>query len=233
MTHYHPDSQWLSEYAAGTLTDSQALCISAHLAYCEHCKQQTTELTEIGAMLFYGQPSADTSPDALHSVLKQIQAQTPATAQTSPQTASIPQTQLTSGDAEDYANLPAAVQKLVPGGFSNLRWQKIGSLISIAKLNNLGDERNVSLHKLQPGGSVSNHDHRGREITVVLRGSFSDQDGQYFPGDFLIREPGETHRPSASNNEECLCLAVCDAPVKFTGMFARLLNPLMAYQHKH
>ncbi|MEM7258898.1 MAG: cupin domain-containing protein, partial [Pseudomonadota bacterium] len=70
-------------------------------------------------------------------------------------------------------------------------------------------------------------------ITVVLCGSFSDQDGVYKAGDFIVRQPGETHRPMVTEDEECICLSVCDAPVKFTGVFTRLLNPLVAYQHKH
>lgn len=226
MTTYHPDPQWLFEYVAGTLDDSQALCVSTHLSYCAKCEHQTATLTGVGAaMLNSNMPHSEPSPDALSRVLSTIDnapakeggVRTPGG------------TSIDSGTDK----LPPLIQKLVSTEVSDLPWKNIGSRISMARLNSLDGDREVALHRLQPGGSVSNHDHGGREITVVLQGSFSDQDGEYFPGDFLVREPGETHRPSASNNEECLCLAVCDAPVKFTGFFARLFNPLVAYLHRH
>lgn len=225
MTNFHPDAQWLSEYVAGTLADSQALCVATHLTYCSQCKQDTAVMTQFGAALFDSEPTDSlTETNTLQQVWSGIDSK-------------ISTSTLDNQPIPDHAvtgnQLPPVIRKLVPNGTNTLRWRKIGSKISIAKLNNLGDKREITLHKLQPGSSVSDHDHRGREITVVLRGSFSDADGNYNPGDFLVREPGETHQPIVNNDEECLCLAVCDAPVKFTGRFTRLLNPLVAFQHKH
>lgn len=224
MTNYHPDGQWLSEYVAGTLADSQALCIATHLSYCSECKNTIAEMTHLGGAMFDAQQTPDNvSPAALQQILSDIDnkpTDTPDALHSN-----------SASDSEEY--FPRAIKKMIPNGTSELSWRKIGSKISIARLDNLGDKREITLHKLQPGSSVSDHDHRGREITVVLRGSFSDDDGQYIPGDFLVRDPGETHQPRANNNEECLCLAVCDAPVKFTGMFTRLLNPLLALQHRN
>lgn len=226
MTNFHPDEQWLSEYVAGTLADSQALCVSTHLAFCNQCKKETTEMTLFCAALFNNQQTdGASSPTALQQILSDIDINTG-------NSHTDHDTQPTSSN-EDSNQLPKVIQKLIPGEAGNLRWRKIGSKISIAKLDNLGDKREITLHKLQPGSSVSDHDHRGREVTVVLHGSFSDDEGQYYPGDFLVREPGETHQPKVNNNEECLCLAVCDAPVKFTGLFTRLLNPLIAYKHNN
>lgn len=226
MTNFHPDTKWLSEYAAGTLPDSQALCVSTHVAYCQKCKQEVSELTQLGALVFNTQSNdSESAPQLLQNILSHINKNPSQTDATSQQTSSQPVT--------GHTELPSAIKTLIPEGTDNLPWKKIGPRISIAKLNNLGDTRSVALHKLQPGSTVSDHDHHGLEITVVLDGSFSDKDGQYFPGDFLVREAGEVHSPCASNDEECLCLTVCDAPVRFTGFFTRLLNPLLAYQHKH
>ena len=86
----------------------------------------------------------------------------------------------------------------------------------------------VALHRIDAGGKAPEHDHRGREITVVLTGSFSDEDGVYQPGDFLVREPGDTHRPFAARNEDCICLSVLEAPIKLTGI-KRILNPFLSF----
>ena len=69
--------------------------------------------------------------------------------------------------------------------------------------------------------------HAGSEITVVLHGSFSDQDGRYAQGDFLVRGPGDEHRPVAAADSDCLCLAVLDAPIRLGGLLGRLANPFL------
>jgi putative transcriptional regulator len=35
------------------------------------------------------------------------------------------------------------------------------------------------------------------------------------------------HRPVVDSDEECICLAVLDAPLKLTGMIGRLVNPFL------
>lgn len=71
------------------------------------------------------------------------------------------------------------------------------------------------------------HDHQGEEITVILKGSFSDLDDQYHVGDFIVRRPGEKHQPVASQDEDCLCLYTLEAPLTMTNWFYRLLQPLI------
>ncbi len=222
MNQHHPDSQWLTEYVAGTLSESQALCVSTHLSFCNSCSPRVAELNEIGSVVFDNQPpSAPVDPGLFDEVMKKIE-RNEANPQPDVQNVVVP-----------VGNMPPAIRKLMPGGMDNLPWKKLGKRIRIATLDRLDEHREVALHKLLPGGAVANHDHHGQEITVVLCGSFSDQDGIYRAGDFIVRDTGDTHRPTANNDEECICLSVSDAPVKFTGVLARFLNPIVAYQHKH
>ena len=74
----------------------------------------------------------------------------------------------------------------------------------------------VALQKISAGAKVPAHDHCGVELTVVLRGSFSDSDGLYQEGDFLLKSPGEVHQPHACSHEDCLCLTVQNAPIRMT-----------------
>ena len=64
-------------------------------------------------------------------------------------------------------------------------------------------------------------------MTLVLEGGFSDADGTYHQGDFLLREPSDVHSPTAVQSEDCICLAVLDAPLKFTGWKYRWMNPFL------
>ena len=57
---------------------------------------------------------------------------------------------------------------------------------------------------LQPQGLE--HTHTGKELTCVLKGTFSHQGGRYGPGDFDFGDEAVDHRPIVGAEEPCLCL---------------------------
>jgi putative transcriptional regulator len=122
--------------------------------------------------------------------------------------------------------LPEFVQRLLPEG--DLDWRSLFPSLKVAPISVGEDKYELALHRIDAGGKAPEHDHLGREITVVLTGSFSDEDGVYQPGDFLVRQPGDTHRPFAARNQECICLSVLEAPIKLTGI-KRILNPFLSF----
>ena len=64
-------------------------------------------------------------------------------------------------------------------------------------------------------------------MTLVLRGGFADESGEYHPGDFLVREGWDKHTPVALEGEECICLRVLAAPLRSPRLPHRVLNPLL------
>jgi putative transcriptional regulator len=74
------------------------------------------------------------------------------------------------------------------------------------------------------------HEHRGEEITVLLKGSFSDAEGKYVRGDFVVRNAGERHQPTATLDTDCICLVSLQRPVRPRSMFYRLLEPFVQYR---
>ena len=125
----------------------------------------------------------------------------------------------------DSSGVPSCLKKLIPNGFDKLKWKSFGKSLRISHLETGDSQREVALHRISPGAKIANHDHRGQEITVVLKGSFSDEEGLYMPGDFIVKKSGEKHKPIVSKDSECICLTVSDGPIKLTGFFARFLNP--------
>ncbi len=85
----------------------------------------------------------------------------------------------------------------------------------------------VELLKIRPGGSATTHTHLGDEYTVILEGSFSDESGVYSQGDFMVKGAQDKHTSVATRNRECICLAVTEGPIQFTGFMSRLLNPFI------
>lgn len=49
------------------------------------------------------------------------------------------------------------------------------------------------LMRVEPGAFADMHSHAELEQVYVLEGSFYDQNGQYGPGDYIVRAPGSGH----------------------------------------
>ena len=81
--------------------------------------------------------------------------------------------------------------------------------------------------RIKAGTAMPLHSHDGHELTLVLAGGFSDDDKHFLPGDVAVADASVNHRPVADPGEDCLCLAVTDAPLRLTGPFGRLLNPIL------
>lgn len=234
---HHPDKNLLIEYAAGTLETGPAIAISSHLHYCCHCRNEVNKLEQLGGALLssMGQEVVSVSSDiedlssmtdqksgnddAFNELMSIIDKQDTVPASTSAiAEAATPL-------AKKYAVLPKPVKKMMQSNPVN--WRRVTKNLRSASLVAGQDKYAVSLQKIKSGGQVPEHDHNAPEMTVVLKGSFSDEDSVYQQGDFLLKQPGDKHQPMASSNEDCLCLSVELAPVKLTSMVGRLVNPFL------
>jgi putative transcriptional regulator len=83
---------------------------------------------------------------------------------------------------------------------------------------------NAVLYKIRAGRKMPQHSHEGSEVTLVLRGGFRDDSGHFRRGDIAVADEHLDHVPIADDDEECLCFAVLDAPLRLTGMFGRWAN---------
>ncbi len=218
MVKYHPEARFLTDYSAGSLPEEQALCVATHLHYCAACRVKVRELTELGSLLFMQQQpaAADLAARERNFALLMERLPEPGTAAPPPQPAV---------EAPAQA-LPDPLHKLTRGNIEALKWRQVGRNFRYSRLKVGNTHRETSLLQIKAGGSVPHHRHAGDEITVILRGSFSDQDDKYGIGDFIVRTTGEKHSPVASQDEDCLCLATLERPIVMTNLFFRLLAPL-------
>lgn len=83
------------------------------------------------------------------------------------------------------------------------------------------------LLRIPAGAAMPDHGHRGIELTMVLKGAFSDEDGRFARGDVEIAHEDVHHTPVADIAEDCICLAVTDAPLRFKGILPRLVQPFL------
>ena len=84
------------------------------------------------------------------------------------------------------------------------------------------DSGQARLLKIPAGRPVPEHGHNGRELTLVLAGSFNDKVGEFVRGDVEDVDQEIVHRPVATSVEECICLAVTESPLKFRSLLPKL-----------
>lgn len=216
MVTHHPQLDVLTEYASGSLSLAQAACVAAHLNYCEQCTRTVTRLQQVGAAMFAMQDPAPVGDAVLDRVLARLDEEAPLHY---PRAAE---------PKED--STPALIQRLMRGDFTDLSWKRVTDALSTARLRTGDPQFEFSLLRIRAGGFIPTHRHQGTEMTLVLKGGFSDASGTYHRGDFLMRGSDDEHAPRALDDEDCICLAVLDAPLRFTGWQHRWMNPFLRLQ---
>lgn len=222
MVSFHPDARFLTDFASGSLPLSEAVCVSAHLEFCAKCRSHVQQLSDLGAQLLTQLESSETiDVNAVNDADFDRLMQKIETQETSPVT------QLKDELAPVDTGLPRVVQKLASEGLQNLKWAQLGRSLRIAPIKVGEGCRQTSIYDIRAGGRMPEHEHRGEEITVLLKGSFSDSEGKYVKGDFVVRHAGERHQPTATLDTDCICLVSLEQPVRPSSIWYRLMEPFV------
>lgn len=211
MAKHHPDINLLLEYVSGNLPLTQAACIAVHLSFCGVCRKTVSQLELLGAEILAGLDGAPVGPDSRELVFERLDEVLPH-----------------QSSSDDLKTQPF-VQRLREGNFDNLDWRRVTSALSVSHLKSGDKSHECALYQIAAGGRIPEHDHNGSEMTVVLSGGFSDKHGVYHPGDFIYRDRHQIHSPTALESEDCVCLAVTEAPLRFTGWRYRWMNPFLRF----
>ena len=108
-----------------------------------------------------------------------------------------------------------------------LPWKSLGLGVSQVVLETKDSSATARLLKIPAGKKVPHHSHNGRELTVVFSGGFTDETGSYGPGDIQEIHGNTEHQPWVREGGDCICLAVTEAPLKFSNVAVRLAQPLI------
>lgn len=215
-TQHHPADALLIDYAAGAMTEPMALLMATHLALCPHCRAQVVELEAVGGTLLESIEPADVSEETLDALMAQLDHIGPEADEPAPPP----------DDGDPL--LPQPLRGYVGQRLAEVKWQGIGSF-QFANLDVGNGDTHARLMRIAPGTAMPQHTHEGNELTLVLSGGFSDGDLSFQRGDVATTDDTVDHKPIADAGEPCICLAVTDAPLKLTGRFGRLLNPLIRF----
>ncbi|WP_372625993.1 ChrR family anti-sigma-E factor [Arsukibacterium sp.] len=227
MTHavkFHPGLMLLEQYVEGSLSADVALAVSAHIDLCPHCQQLSRDITNDQACVLTEQQVASRDDEQEWNQMLDFITSQPILA------ANVPTQDNTAAKVANITvngrtfQIPRALVRLAE---NQNKWLHLGG-IATAKLPT-ADKQHVSLLYIDKGTEVPNHTHLGLEMTLVLAGRIVDENGEYGVGDLLINSPDDTHTPRTLADEDCLCLSVLSAPLKFNKGLTRLLNPLQQF----
>ena len=221
---YHPNPDLLLRYSAGSLEPAVAFSVAVHLKLCTSCQAQYAELESLGGDLIESMEDAPIQQKGFDNLMDKLMEQ-----------GNQPALELAIDEAINTANeyfdeqsaiassyLPL-LNDLTRSDYSAIGWSKVGSKMARSSIDMLDGQNKIELLKFKPGAKIPQHTHRGNEYTVILDGDYTDEIGTFKRGDFIHMTADNHHQPIAGK-QGCICLAVTDAPMKFTGALGPVLN---------
>ena len=212
--NYHPSDDLLACYHRGELPPGASVAIAAHLELCDCCARQTEQLVDRAAEE-WAQAPAPNDVEGFDDMLSDIFSQP-----RQPEQAVSPVVSKEIHLLERSVEVPRILAKAAG---ETLHWKKLPGGINHANIA-LDRKAQCDFLYMKPGSQIPRHKHQGMEITLVLDGTFTDDSGDYHPGDFVVRSGADCH--SATSDKGCLCFTVLENPVIFTSGFARFFNPI-------
>ena len=209
---HHLTEELLMGYAAGTLPEAFNLVVATHISMCDDCRAALAEYEAVGGEVMMSGEPTELAEDSLQVTL-----------------ALIADNAFRKDEAKQVAkvtDIPTPLQDYIGGGLDDVKWRRVGGGVSQAVLPTSKDAT-VRLLKIPAGSAVPDHGHRGTELTLVLKGAFSDEEDTFGAGDVEVANEDLHHTPVAAPGEDCICLAATDAPLKFSGIVPRIAQKFM------
>ncbi len=211
---HHFDDATLMAYAAGTLPEGMALLVACHLHWCPACRDRVKHAEAVGGALLDSIEPKSMSANALDDILSRLDDEQPTVDVSPTQSVILPK------------DVPAPLHSYINTSLDNLPWKRLGYGVHHIDLN-LGSKGTTRLLKIAPGVSVPHHTHSGNELTLILRGSYSDEIGRFSAGDVADLDGEIHHQPIVDTDQDCICLIATDSPLKFSGLMGRLVQPFI------
>ena len=202
---HHLTPEILMAYSAGTLPEAFGLIVATHVSMCDTCRSDLDSYDAVGGVVMEDAKLANVSDDAFAATMKLI-----STGDSTPLT-----------PRRSSGTLPSPLQDYIGGDLDQIKWKPLGMGVKQAILPT-SKAATARLLYIPAGAAVPDHGHNGTEMTLVLQGAFVDEDDRFARGDVEVANEDLEHTPIADVGEDCICLAVTDAPLKFNAFLPRL-----------
>ena len=233
MIKHHPKFELIQAFVNGELPASLSAGIAIHADMCPVCQQKIAQFTDQVAEVSFEEQYSD------RFIVDSVTADSKTAADNLDNTTEIDFEQMIAGIVKSPAEVSAPkVEKTIifkgqryklPPALNNMTLSKTAHIgkLSRTRLQLNEGEIHTSLLRIEPGGGVPEHTHKGFELTVLLAGSFHDESGDYNEGDFIMLDRSHKHHPIST--EGCLCYTVANDALHFTQGINKLLNPIGSF----
>lgn len=211
VTHQIGDG-FLQAYAAGTLPEAFNVVVASHISLCDEARARLETVEAVGGALLDTLDKVELAPDSLAATMALIEDETFDVAN---------QTNAPSCDV-----LPTPVVDYVGGTLEDIKWRSLGMGVKQAVLKT-SKEASMRLLFIPAGAKMPDHGHHGTEMTLVLKGAYLDGAERFARGDIEVANEDLEHHPVADKGEDCICLVASDAPLKFSGLLPRIVQPFV------
>ncbi len=232
LPNHHPSDALLVAYGAGSLAEGLSLAVAVHLAHCPDCRAALAEVEALGGALLEELPPAPLETLSLSATLARLDLEeAPANPCKAGRAGALWGSCRPAGPGPRCGPaLPAPLRPYVPRAaeLDGLAWQRLAPGVRRVELMPRSASGGAAqLLRIAPGTALPHHGHGGLELTVVLSGHFADELGRYGPGDLAEVDGDTDHQPIADSHRDCICLIATDAPLRFTGLMGRLMQPFI------
>jgi putative transcriptional regulator len=212
---HHPSETTLISYASGALPAAIAGVVACHATICPECRTKVRRLKLIGALL-----------------LETIEAEPLAEADVTLAVSRITQHNVLPLPRADHAFdpiLPAPLVHYLGMTSDEIPWKTLVKGLQQYRVRLPKGSGEIRLVRARPRLRLLKHRHRGMELTMVLKGAYRDETGEYHWGDVSDLNEDIEHQPKVLSDDECICIIASEAPARYSELLPRLLQPIMGY----
>lgn len=209
---HHLDDATLLALASGTIAHAHGIVAAAHVEGCPVCAGALRKAEAIGGGLLMDGAKEPVSDMLRAATLASLDGVAPAQR--------LPRRK---------TELPAALDQALGGlSLDKIRWKKRAPGVAMFDVPMpKGSASALKLLSIGPGRAMPEHGHGGEELTLILKGSYTDHMGTFRAGDVADLDDSIEHTPVADPGEACICLVAVEAPTRFKSVWARLLQPFV------
>lgn len=206
---HHLTDDLISGYSCGSLTEAVSLAVATHVSMCDDCRAALESYDALGGGILETVDIDTTQDVSFAATMAKIKA--------------LPDTPRTKPVA---TNVPAPLVDYIGTRLENVKWRPIGMGVKQAILPT-SKGAIARLLYIPSGTAVPDHGHNGLELTLVLQGAFRDESDEFAAGDIEVANEDMNHTPVAFGDQDCICLAVTEAPLRFSRMLHRVVQPFL------
>jgi len=204
-----PD-EWIVSYASGALSEAHALVVATQCHFHPDLQEKVNAAEDIGGSLMEDSEPSNMSNHTFDDLMKQIDT-------------------LQAYDLQPLNDndLPTPLADYLGNrSLNQLDWRLMGPGLSQVRLWTGPNDERLWLLKAKGGTKMPSHDHSGLEMTLVLKGSYHVGQDCYSPGMLEMADDNTVdHMPIIDQGDDCICLVMTEAPIKFNSLIGRLLQP--------